>query len=56
MTIESAEAEYERIKNRPVTKEELKRGYQELVEGMDKLKQATYRPARDMGHDSDPYP
>ena len=55
MTIESAGAEYTRLKSKEPTQKELWAGYWELVRAMDKLN-IEYYPLCDNDNGEEPYP
>ena len=56
MTIESAEAEYTRLKSKEPTPEELWAGYWELVRNMDKLNIAYYHLCDNDEEEGSPFP
>ena len=56
MTIESAEAEYERLKARTSTEEELWAGWRKLVEGTFKINFALNNICDNDEQENDPYP
>ena len=56
MTIESAEAEYNRLKSKEPTPDELWAGYWELVRKMDKLNIAYNNLANNAEKDGDVWP
>jgi len=56
MSIESAEAEYERLKAKTSTEEELWAGWRRLVEGTDKLNITYYHLCDNDEQEGDPYP
>jgi len=56
VTIESAEAEYERLLSKRSTPEELATGYWELVRAMDKINITYYNLCRNDEQENDQYP
>ena len=55
MTIEDAEAEYNRLKDQKSTPEELWAGWKRLVEGTDKIN-ISYYPLCNNDNGEEPYP
>ena len=56
MTIESAEAEYNRLKSKEPTPDELWAGYWDLVRAMDKLNVAYYHLCDNDEEEGSPFP